>query len=161
MIDEKPEDAAAPGPRPGEQEAAAARGASDDVDDERLTTALGQLRRVLLCGPEVDVWKEYARAYLAMARAGHRPLSWDTRGHPELLDDPRYLYRDAVSYAQAFLQSRECGSFWFDKSSRAGPAVVWAVEAARALAVGGEGDGRAVALMRMAIERIEEAKKAE
>ena len=167
MIDDKPEDPAAPradtlldymtgrGPRPGEQEAAAARGASDDVDDERLTTALGQLRRVLLCGPEADVWKEYARAYLAMARAGHRPLSWDTRGHPELLDDPRYLYRDAVSYAQAFLQSRECGSFWFDQSGRAGPAVVWAV------AVGGEGDGRAVALMRMAIERIEEAKKAE
>ena len=154
MIDEKPEDAAAPGPRPGEQEAAAARGASDDVDDERLTTALGQLRRVLLCGPEVDVWKEYARAYLAMARAGHRPLSWDTRGHPELLDDPRYLYRDAVSYAQAFLQSRECDSFWIDQPRRrAAPPLVWAVEAARELAAGGY--ARAVMLMRMAIEQIE------
>ena len=136
------------------------------VDDEGLTTALRESPFTSL--PEPDIWKKYrnseivacARAFLAMARAGHRPLSGDIERHPELLDDPRYLYRDAVEYAQAFLQTRDCDSFWIDQPRRrAAPPLVWAVEAARELAAGGY--ARAAILMRMAIEQIEEAKKAE
>jgi hypothetical protein len=130
------------------------------VDDEGLTTALRE--SPFTRSPEVDIWKQYrdsewvacARAFLAMARAEHRPLSGDIERHPELLDDPRYLYRDAVEYAQAFLQSRDCDSFWIDQPRRrAAPPLVWAVEAARELAAGGY--ARAVMLMRMAIEQIE------
>ena len=132
------------------------------VDDEGLTTALRE--SPFTCLPGANIWEEYrdsemvacARAFLAMARAGHRPLTWDTEGHPELLDDPRYLYRDAVSYAQAFLQSADCGSFLIDQPrQRAEPPLVWAAEAAKALAAGSEGNARAVMLMRMAIEQIE------
>lgn len=130
------------------------------VDDEGLATALRE--SPFTCLPGANIWDEYrdsemvacARAFLAMARAGHRPLSGDIERHPELLDDPRYLYRDAVEYAQAFLQSRDCNSFWIDQPRRrAAPPLVWAIEAARELAAGGY--ARAVMLMRMAIEQIE------
>ena len=143
--------------------------ATDNTDDdEGLITALRE--SPFTRSPEVYIWAKYrdsefvacARAFLAMARAGHRPLSWDVKNHPELLDDPRYLYRDAVEYAQAFLQSRDLGCFSFEPPTQRAEepaAIVWAAEAAKALACGGDdgGDGnaRAVALMRMAIERIE------
>ena len=104
------------------------------------------------------------QAYQVMISAGHLPVKWGLEGEAQvslrLLHTPR---RAAVIRARAFHDQMSDRSFFFGGSHREAnrAALVWAIEAARALACGAEGNGRAAMLMRMAIEQIEEAKKAE
>jgi hypothetical protein len=111
--------------------------------------------------------RKFAFAYLDMAqRARYRPCApGDGCGgiylSAEELRDRMRLRIEALTYAIQFLREEDGDSFVIGCSNYAtSAAFVFAIEAARLLASGDDGNETAPRLLRMAIEEIVKARKA-
>jgi hypothetical protein len=86
----------------------------------------------------------------ALAACGHIALTRDQ------LNDYKRLLREAVDYAVSFISEENSRSFNLSCSNfRTNRAFVFAIEAARLLASGDEGDRFAVELLRLAVREIQ------
>jgi hypothetical protein len=108
--------------------------------------------------------ERYAEAYLAMAQqAKYRPEApSDGLGNISLTDaelaDQQRLAGEATTYAVRFGREDDACAFWIGCSNfRTNRAFVWAIEAARQLASGSDGEATALRLLRMARDEIKRA----
>jgi hypothetical protein len=114
--------------------------------------------RIKLGHPRLE---RFCEAYLAMAeKAKYRPAApGDGCGHVYLtkaeLRDRKRLEKEAVTYAVGFSNEEDTLKFYIGCSNfRTNKAFIWAIEAARQLAGGDEGNATAIKLLEMAAAEV-------